>query len=127
MSDTNDTNAKLDALAASVAELTTGMAALVRGVEELNTTLGTHSEMLTGIMEACSIEEDGAPELHDALVEIAHHLERNNDLLTMIGGNLHNLGGTIQVAVIQGLARAMSGADEDGVVSDEPDGHGHTH
>ena len=121
-----DINEKLDTLTEKVSEMATDMAALVRGLDLMNTTLGTHSEVLESIMEACSVEDDGAPELHDALVEIAAQMERQNDLLTMIGGNLHGLGATIQVAVIRGMQRAVSGADDDGVVPDDGH-HGHSH
>jgi uncharacterized coiled-coil DUF342 family protein len=121
-----DINEKLDTLTEKVSEMATDMAALVRGLDLMTTTQGTHSEMLENIMTACSVKDDGAPELHDALVEIAAKLERQNELLTMIGGNLHGLGATIQVAVIRGMQRAVSGADDDGVVPDDGH-HGHSH
>jgi hypothetical protein len=122
----SDLDEKLDIVIEKVADLATDLAAVVRGLDLMNATLGTHSEVLENIMTACSVEDDGAPELHDALVEIAAQMERQNDLLTMIGGNLHGLGATIQVAVIRGMQRAVSGADDDGVVPDD-EHHGHSH
>lgn len=136
---------KLDTLTENVSELTTNVAAIVQGLDMMLTTLGTHSEMLGNVLEFCSVEEDGAPELHDALVEIANEMARQNDLLTMIGGNLNGLGVTVQTAVIQGFARVLNPApgsgpapgqqraDEDGVIIEDDEGddddghHGHTH
>jgi hypothetical protein len=58
-------------------------------------------------------------------VEIAGQIERQTEVLTSIGGNLDGLGATVQVAVIQGFARALNNADEDGVIPEDSEDHAH--
>jgi hypothetical protein len=90
---------------------------LARGLTMLAETLGTHSEMMSQILEACSADPGESP-VADLLEQIAAAINQQNEALVTIGETLEHIGPSIEVAVIRGVHRAVGTADDDGVVQE---------
>lgn len=99
---------RLDTMTASIDTLT-------RGLILMTETLGTHSEILGEILEACSTEPGESP-LTEALEQIVASINQQNETLAGIGAALENIGPGIENAVLRGFHRANGSVDADGVV-----------
>lgn len=99
---------RLDTMTASIDTLT-------RGLILMTETLGTHSEILGEILEACSAEPGESP-LTEALEQIVASINQQNETLAGIGVALENIGPGIEDAVVRGVHRANGSVDPDGVV-----------
>ena len=99
---------RLDTMTASIDTLT-------RGLILMTETLGTHSEILGEILEACSTEPEESP-LTEALAQIVASINQQNETLAGIGAALENIGPGIENAVLRGFHRANGSVDADGVV-----------
>lgn len=91
--------------------------AIARGLSLMNDTLGTHSEMLTKILEAATREVDEESPLVHTLEKIFIAIKTQTDVLAQIGGMLDQLGPTVERAVMRGTDRAGS-VDPDGAARD---------
>jgi hypothetical protein len=91
--------------------------AIARGLSLMNDTLGTHSEMLTKILEAATREVDEESPLVHTLEKIFIALKTQTDVLAQIGGMLDQLGPTVERAVMRGTDRVGS-VDADGAAQD---------
>ena len=98
-------------------DLQTSVDTLARGLTLLAETLGTHSEMLAQILEACSADPGESP-VADLLEQIADAIKQQNETLVGIGATLEHIGPSIEVAVIRGVHRAVGTVDDDGVVQE---------
>jgi hypothetical protein len=98
-------------------DLQTSVDTLARGLTLLAETLGTHSEMLAKILEACSADPGESP-VADLLEQIADAIKQQNETLVGIGTTLEHIGPSIEVAVIRGVHRAVGTVDDDGVVQE---------
>ena len=109
--------ADTDAILSRLDGMQTSIDTLARGLTLLADTLGTHSEMLAEILEACSADPGESP-VADLLEQIADAIKAQNETLTGIGDTLKHIGPSIEVAVIRGVHRAVGTADDDGVVQE---------
>ena len=98
-------------------DIQTSIETLTRGLTLLAETMGTHSEMLADILEACSADPGESP-LVPLLEQIADSIERQSEALGSVSTSLDNLGPTIEQAVIRGVHRASGAVDDDGVVQE---------
>ena len=103
-----------DAILKRMDDIQTSVDTLARGLTLLAETLGTHSEMLAQILEACAVDPGESP-LTDLLQQIADAIKQQNDTLVGIGTTLEHIGPSIEVAVIRGVHRAVGTVDADGV------------
>lgn len=90
---------------------------LARGLILMAETLGTHSEMMAQILEACSADP-GESSVADLLEQIADAIKQQNETLVTIGTTLEHIGPSIEVAVIRGVHRAVGTVDDDGVIQE---------
>jgi hypothetical protein len=95
----------------------TSVDTLARGLILMSETLGTHSEMLGQILEACSVEPGESP-LTETLEQIVDAIERQTATLAAIGTILDNIGPGIEAAVVRGVHRANGPVDDDGVIQE---------
>jgi hypothetical protein len=98
-----------------LASIETNVEAIARGLIMMVETLGTHSQMLAEILEACSVDPGPSP-VTAALEELVEAMEEQNETLVAIGQSLDRIGPTIEGAVIRGVHRAVGTVDEDGVI-----------
>lgn len=96
-------------------DIQTSVDTLARGLTLLAETLGTHSEMLAEILQACSADPGENPVV-DLLEQVVDAIKQQNETLVGIGATLEHIGPNIEVAVIRGVHRAVGTVDEDGVV-----------
>jgi hypothetical protein len=110
-----------DAILNRLGGIETSIDALSRSLILLTETLGTHSEMLGLILEACSADP-GESELTGVLERVANAIEGQNDRLTTIARTLEHIGPSIEGAVVRGVHRAVGTVDDDGVVQEQSAG-----
>ena len=106
-----------DVIVSQLEGMQTSIDTLGRGLILMTETLGTHSEMLAQILEACSADPGESP-VADLLKQIVAAINQQNETLVTIGETLGHIGPSIEVAVIRGVHRAIGTVDDDGVVQE---------